>query len=150
MARGTTLVHATGPMRPASIALLLASCATAPAARSPLREALAAADRVHVDEAVTACLTASGWKVDPLPGTMADADVLTGAKAGGEETKVYVHGRDMAPRITGGPDDRDRFWDCLATELVHPGTAEKELEHAAAAESDAGGRDAGGREAGSP
>jgi hypothetical protein len=110
-------------VRSASIVILLASCATAPANRSPLREALAGADRPHVEEAVVTCLTASGWKVDPIPGTMADADVLTGAKAGGDETKVYVHGRDATPRITGGPDDRDPFWACLAKQLGGSGAA---------------------------
>jgi phage repressor protein C with HTH and peptisase S24 domain len=65
-------------------------------------------------------LTETGWKVDPIPGSMADAYVYTGAKRGGD-TQVYVHGQSMAPRITGGPDDGDIFWVCLARVLRSDG-----------------------------
>jgi hypothetical protein len=113
-------------MRTALISIALASCTTAlsqcsiaPAARSPLREALATADEEQVEQAVTSCLTSSGWKVDPLPGTMADAQVFTSVK-GGVRSEVYVHGSQMTPRITGGPDDGDSFWSCLPGELRHP------------------------------
>jgi hypothetical protein len=71
---------------------------------------------------VTKCLTDARWKVDPFPGNMADAEVFTASK-NGARTEVYVHGKDMVPRITGGPDDGDSFWSCLPRELSHPSDA---------------------------
>jgi hypothetical protein len=105
-----------------SFALLLnMSCHTTPAARSPLREALAAAARSSIEEASTACFTATGWKVDPIPSTMADAEVLKAVRGSGQ-TELYIHGKDMTPRLNGGPDDNDPFWDCLTKELNSPGS----------------------------
>jgi hypothetical protein len=96
--------------------VVLASCATAPATRSPLREQLAAADTPSLRDAANGCLTQSGWKVDPLPGVSGGADVVRGSKAG-VATDVYLNSADVKPRITGGPDDRDPFWACLGTTL---------------------------------
>jgi hypothetical protein len=102
-------------MRIASL-VLLASCATAPATRSPLREQLAATDAPSLRDATGACLTKTGWKVDPFPGLSGGADVVRASKAG-VATDVYLYSSDVNPRITGGPDDRDPFWACLGTEL---------------------------------
>jgi hypothetical protein len=108
-------------MRVASLVLLasvasVASCATAPAARSPLREQLAAADTPSLRDAANDCLAKAGWKVDPFPGLSGGADVVRASKAG-VATDVYLYSSDVKPRITGGPDDKDAFWGCLATEL---------------------------------
>lgn len=120
-----------------AIVPLYAACVTAPAARSPLREELASSDRPRVEEAVTGCLKENGWKVDPIPGLMADAYVYTAGRQGGD-TKVYVHGQTMTPRITGGPDDADPFWGCLARVLGAGGSA------AGAGSDDAGANAAAG------
>jgi hypothetical protein len=109
-------------MRILLLSILLASCAIAPGARSPLREELAGAGGADIEQAVTKCLTNAGWKVDPFPGSMADAEVMTAAK-NGVRTDVYIHERDMTPRITGGPDDRDAFWSCLPGELSRASSA---------------------------
>jgi len=101
--------------------LLLASCATAPAAGGPLGDALAAADNPRIEEAARACLTQSGWKVDPLGGLSGGATVVTAYKAK-DQTDVYIYPRETRPRITGGPDYSDAFWRCLGQELA-PGVA---------------------------
>lgn len=93
-----------------------ASCATAPATRSPLREQLAAADAPGLRDVTSGCLTKSGWKVDPLPGVSGGADVIRASK-GGVATDVYIYSPDVNPRVTGGPDDRDPFWVCLSSDL---------------------------------
>jgi hypothetical protein len=93
-----------------------ASCATAPATRSPLREQLAATDTPGLRDTTSECLTKTGWKVDPLPGLSGGADVIRASKAGGA-TDVYLYSPDVNPRITGGPDDKDPFWVCLRTDL---------------------------------
>jgi len=102
-------------MRAVSL-VLLASCATAPATRSPLHEQLAAADTPSLRQAAETCLAKTGWKVDPLIGLSGGADVVRASKAG-TGTDVYLYAADVSPRITGGPDDRDLFWACLGTEL---------------------------------
>jgi hypothetical protein len=105
-------------MRVASLVFLacVTSCATAPAARSPLREQLAAADTPSLRDAANDCLAKAGWKVDPFPGLSGGADVVRASKAG-VATDVYLYSSDVKPRITGGPDDKDPFWVCLGTEL---------------------------------
>src|SRR5580704_10959503 len=105
-------------MRIASLVLLAlgASCATAPATRSPLREQLAATDAPSLRDATSGCLAKTGWKVDPLPGLSGGADAVRDSKAG-VATDVYLYSSDVNPRVTGGPDDRDPFWACLGTEL---------------------------------
>jgi hypothetical protein len=93
-----------------------ASCATAPATRSPLREQLAATDTPSLRDTTSGCLTKTGWKVDPFPGFSGGADVIRASKAGGA-TDTYLYSPDVRPRITGGPDDKDPFWTCLGTDL---------------------------------
>jgi hypothetical protein len=94
----------------------LAACSMAPAARSPLRERLDASDNPTVEQAARACLSKTGWKVDPLAGLSGGADVVTAYKAKGQ-TDVYIYPPKTQPRITGGPDDGDAFWGCLGREL---------------------------------
>jgi hypothetical protein len=102
-------------MRATPLLLVLASCATVPATRSPLREQLAAADAAQLEQASRTCLTKTGWKVDPLGGFRGGAEVVTAYK---EKTRsdLYIFSPDMKPRVTGGPDD-ERFWSCLGPEL---------------------------------
>ncbi len=102
-------------MRATPLLLVLASCATAPATRSPLREELAAADTAQLEQASRTCLTKAGWKVDPLGGVRGGAEVVTAYK---EKTRsdLYIFSPDMKPRVTGGPDD-EGFWSCLGPEL---------------------------------
>lgn len=107
-------------MRVLSIALfpvlLLASCATAQAMRSPLRERLEKADTPAVEDAARGCLTDEGWKVDPIGSLSGGSNVVSAMTKDHEPTQVYVHPPDQKPRVTGGPDD-PKFWACLAAKL---------------------------------
>jgi len=96
--------------------LLLAACATAPAARSPLRDVLAKAGSSDVESAVRTCLTQGGWKVDDVGSVSGGSNVVTAYKAK-DQTDVYIHPADQKPRITGGPEDANPFWKCLGGEL---------------------------------
>jgi hypothetical protein len=98
------------------VILVLASCSTAPAARSPLREALATAGSSDVESAVRTCLSQQGWKVDDVGSVPGGSNVVTAYKAK-DQTDVYIHPADQKPRITGGPDEANPFWKCLGGEL---------------------------------
>jgi len=100
----------------APLLVLLTACATAPSARSPLKEALAAAGTSDVESAVRTCLTQDGWKVDDVGGVSGGSNVVTAYKAK-DQTDVYVHPADQKPRITGGPEDASPFWKCLGGQL---------------------------------
>jgi hypothetical protein len=100
----------------APLLVLLTACATAPSARSPLKEALAAAGTSDVESAVRTCLTQDGWKVDDVGGVSGGSNVVTAYKAK-DETDVYIHDADQKPRITGGPEDASPFWKCLGGQL---------------------------------
>jgi hypothetical protein len=93
-----------------------ASCATAPASRSPLRERLEASGNAEVEAAVKSCLKNEGWKVDDVGGYSAGANVVTAYKAK-DHTDVYIFPPDQKPRISGGPDGNNPFWKCVANEL---------------------------------
>jgi hypothetical protein len=98
----------------------LASCSlfsTSPATHSPLRERLAKADTSTVEEAARACLAKGGWKVDPVGGLAEGANVVTASNAK-ERTDVYIQAPEVKPRVTGGPDYGDPFWNCLGSELA--------------------------------
>jgi hypothetical protein len=101
---------------PALGLVALAACSQTPAARSPLKEQLDASDNPTVEQAARACLTKTGWKVDPIAGLSGGADVVTAYKAKGQ-TDVYIYPPKTNPRITGGPDFDDGFWKCLGREL---------------------------------
>lgn len=103
-------------MRMLFATLLLASCATAPSARSPLREALVTAGTSDVESAVRTCLTQGGWKVEDVGSYSSGSTVVTAYKAK-DQTDVYIHSTDQKPRITGGPEDASPFWKCLTGEL---------------------------------
>jgi hypothetical protein len=102
-------------------ALLLVACAGSPAAKAPLRDALAKADTADVESAVRGCLTQGGWKVDDVGSYSGGANVVTAYKAK-DQTDVYIYGSETKPRITGGPDDANPFWKCLGTTLSGGGT----------------------------
>ena len=102
-------------MRAAPLLIVVASCATAPATRSPLREQLAAADTSQLEQVSRTCLAKTGWKVDPLGGVRGGAEVVTAYKDK-TRTDLYIYSPDMKPRVTGGPDD-EAFWSCLGPEL---------------------------------
>jgi hypothetical protein len=96
--------------------LLLVACASAPSARSPLREALEKSGNSDVESAVRKCLGDQGWKVDDVGSYSGGATVVTAYKAK-DQTDVYIHPADQKPRITGGPDSGSPFWKCLGAEL---------------------------------
>ncbi len=98
------------------VSLALFTACAPPPARSPLQERLAAADTPRIDEATRTCLTNEGWRVDPVGDLIAGANVVTAAKRS-DQTQVFIQAPDVKPRITGGPDDGDPFWGCLAKEL---------------------------------
>jgi hypothetical protein len=123
-------------------AIALVACSNAPAARSPLREQLAASDNPAVEQATRACLTKTGWKVDPIAGLSGGADVVTAYKAKGQ-TDVYIYPPKTNPRITGGPDYSDAFWGCLGRELGGAPGAGAGDDKAAPADSSSGGADKG-------
>jgi hypothetical protein len=105
-----------------------ASCTNAPAARSPLKEELAAADSPAIEQATRDCFVKSGWRVDPLGGVSAGATLVTAFKAK-EQSDVYIYPPKTTPRVTGGPDYTDPFWGCLDHALAggaKPASAEPE------------------------
>jgi hypothetical protein len=106
-------------------AFLLAACSTAPAARAPLRDALAKAESSDVESAVRGCLTQAGWKVDDVGSYSGGANVVTAYKAK-DQTDIYIYGAETKPRITGGPDDGNPFWKCLGSELGGGGDKPKD------------------------
>lgn len=102
----------------------LAACSTSPAAQSPLREQLAAAETSRIEEVTRACLAKVGWKVDPIGGLAAGGwNVVHASRAKGEvkeATDVYIEPPGGRPRVTGGPDYDDKFWKCLEKDLGPP------------------------------
>jgi hypothetical protein len=97
--------------------LATASCANAPAARSPLKEELAAADSPAIEQATRECFTKTGWRVDPLGGVSSGASLVTAFKAK-EQSDVYIYPPKTSPRVTGGPEYTDPFWNCLDRALA--------------------------------
>jgi hypothetical protein len=104
------------------IFLAAAACSKAPAAKSPLREKLATADTPTIEDAARGCFTDGGWKVDPVGSVSAGDNVVTAYREKDTApTELYIHHPDQTPRLTGGPDDDDKFWTCLAKALGAPG-----------------------------
>jgi hypothetical protein len=101
-------------------ALAVAACSTSPAAKAPLRDALAKSELSDVESAVRGCLTDGGWKVDDVGSYAGGANVVTAYKAK-DQTDVYIYGAETKPRITGGPDDSNPFWKCVSTTLTGGG-----------------------------
>jgi hypothetical protein len=102
------------------VLVVLSACASlggSPATHNPLRAQLAAADTSRIEDAARACLTKTGWKVDPVGGLSAGANVVTAGKAK-DETNVYIQPPEVTPRVTGGPDFGDPFWSCLGGEVA--------------------------------
>jgi hypothetical protein len=98
-------------------ASVFASCANSPAARSPLRDKLAAADTPDVISATRDCLSKNGWNVDPVGSVSSTGADVVAATKDKDHTNVAIHSKDVVPRITDGPDGSDPFWKCLATSL---------------------------------
>jgi hypothetical protein len=100
------------------IFLAAAACSKAPAAKSPLREKLATADTPTIEDAARGCFNDGGWKVDPVGSVSAGDNVITAYREkDSAPTELYIHHPDQTPRLTGGPDDADKFWACLAKAL---------------------------------
>jgi hypothetical protein len=97
--------------------LVLGACATAPAAKSPLRERLQASGTAEVETSVRSCLKEGGWKVDDVGSYSGGANVVTAYKAK-DQTDVYIYPPEQHPRITGGPDEGNPFWKCVSRELA--------------------------------
>ncbi|HEY4014957.1 MAG TPA: hypothetical protein VGM06_16555 [Polyangiaceae bacterium] len=114
-------------MRPVALYLVLlalgapsAACSlfsTSPAVHSPLKERLAAADTPTVEDAAKACFRKGGWKVDPVGGMVEGANVVTASNAK-MKVDLYVQAAEVKPRVTGGPDYGDPFWNCLGKQLA--------------------------------
>jgi hypothetical protein len=116
MRSGLSLLRALG----APLAIALTACSifsSSPATKNPLRASLAASDTSRVEDAARVCLRKGGWKVDPVGGDSAGANVVTAMKAK-DETKFYIQPPEVIPRVTGGPDYDDPFWSCLGGELA--------------------------------
>lgn len=126
------------------IFLASAACSKAPAAKSPLREKLATADTPTIEDAARGCFTDGGWKVDPVGSVSAGDNVITAYREKDTApTELYIHQPDQMPRLTGGPDDGDKFWMCLAKALGAPGdTGDKKDDKAK--DDDKGGDDKSG------
>lgn len=105
--------------------LALAACATAPASKSPLKERLAANGNAEVESSVRTCLKEGGWKVDDVGSYHGGANVVTAYKAK-DQTDVYIYPPEQHPRITGGPDDGNPFWKCVARELAGASDKDKD------------------------
>jgi len=91
-------------------------CSVAPSAKSPLKERLAANGNAEVEAGVRTCLKEGGWKVDDVGSYSGGANVVTAYKAK-DQTDVYIYPPEQHPRITGGPDDGNPFWGCVARQL---------------------------------
>ena len=114
-------------MRPGASSLVvialgasIAACSlfsTSPAVHSPLKERLAAADTPTVEDAAKACFKNGGWKVDPVGGMVEGANVVTASNAK-MKVDLYVQEPEVKPRVTGGPDYSDPFWNCLGKQLA--------------------------------
>ena len=91
--------------------------ATSPAVHSPLKDRLAAADTPTVEDAAKACFKKGGWKVDPVGGMVEGANVVTASNAK-MKVDLYVQAAEVKPRVTGGPDYSDPFWNCLGKQLA--------------------------------
>jgi hypothetical protein len=122
---------------PVIIFLASAACSKAPAAKSPLRETLAKSDTPTIEDAARGCFTDGGWKVDPVGSVSAGDNVITAYRdKDTAPTELYIHQPDQLPRLTGGPDDDDKFWACLAKALGAPGDTKDDK-----AKDDKGGKD---------
>ena len=111
-----------------TLVLVLAACHTSPATRAPLRDELAASDNPRIEDAAKSCLESHGWKVDPVGSVAPSGANVISAKKEKDLTEVYVQPPGVNPRVTGGPDDSDAFWRCLATELKGGGGESKDDE----------------------
>lgn len=127
------------------IIVAAAACSKAPAAKSPLREALTKADTPAIEDAARGCYTDEGWKVDPVGSVSAGDNVITAYRdKDTAPTELYIHQPDQMPRLTGGPDDGDKFWACLAKALGAPGdNGDKTDDKAKDDKGDKGGGDKG-------
>jgi hypothetical protein len=125
------------------IIVAAAACSKAPAAKSPLREALTKADTPAIEDAARGCYTDEGWKVDPVGSVSAGDNVITAYREKDTApTELYIHQADQTPRLTGGPDDGDKFWTCLAKALGAPvDTGDKKDDKAKDDKGDKGGGD---------
>jgi hypothetical protein len=114
---------------PVSVLLVLGACSTAPSAKSPLKERLAASGNAEVEVSVRTCLKEGGWKVDDVGSYHGGANVVTAYKAK-DQTDVYIYPPEQHPRITGGPDDGSPFWKCVARELGGASDKDKDSDKA--------------------
>jgi|SRR5580704_3643394 len=104
----------------ALLTLLLPACALfakSPALQSPLRERLAKADTMGIEDATKVCLTKEGWKTDELEGFAEGATVVSAKNSARDRVSVYIQPPEMNPRVTGGPGYDDPFWRGLGHEL---------------------------------
>jgi hypothetical protein len=109
---------------PFLVFLPLAACGTTPAAKSPLKDALAPQTQHQIEESAMACLTQAGWQVDPFPENVGGMRRVRAVKKG-ETTELYIQPQGLTPRIQGGPDwgsNGDPFWPCME----HPPAAADE------------------------
>jgi hypothetical protein len=91
--------------------------AKSPALQDPLQNRLAQADLTTVEDATKACLTKEGWKPNDVGSYSEGSTVVTAKNAAKEEMTVFIHGPEVAPRVTGGPAYEDPFWACLGKQL---------------------------------
>jgi hypothetical protein len=97
--------------------LVLLACHVSPAAKSPLKEKLAPLSVLELQQATTACLEKTGWKVDPFPSEHGEL-IRLHAKKDRSDAALYLYPKGMSPRITGDlADDGQPMWACLDASL---------------------------------
>jgi hypothetical protein len=105
------------------------ACSVAPSAKSPLKERLESNGNAEVEASVRTCLKEGGWKVDDVGSYSGGANVVTAYKAK-DQTDVYIYPPEQHPRITGGPDDGNPFWGCVARQLGGAGGGDEKAKDA--------------------
>ena len=86
-----------------------------PAARSPLKEKLAPMSQGEIETLARTCLEHAGWKPDSFAQPFAGGGSirLRSTKKGEDDNAVYIAPTGQVPRVTGGPQHGDTFWECL-------------------------------------
>jgi hypothetical protein len=94
--------------------------AKSPALQNPLKDQLAKAETTGIEQAAKACLTKAGWKPDDVDEYRDGATVVSAKNQAKDRTTLYIQAPEVKPRVTGGPDYEDPFWNCLGRELASP------------------------------
>jgi hypothetical protein len=114
--RNTASLFALLVLAPLACALV----ARSPALQSPLKDQLAKAETTGIEQAAKTCLTKAGWKPDDVDEYREGATVVSAKNQAKDRISLYIQAPEVKPRVTGGPEYEDPFWNCLGKELASP------------------------------